>query len=99
MKMSIGDFLRLKAAISPLVTPEIVEKYERGNFPRSERVKDLGVRFRWDLFWSAGGNRLLSGDLDNSHIDTALRQIVPLFAGCIDRGDLFRFFEKIRGAG
>ncbi len=47
------------------------------------RVKDQAKRFRWDLFWAAtqGDNRiessdLYAGELNDDHVDTALRAIV-----------------------
>lgn len=62
----------------------IKSAYESGRFPRSEKVRDLNVRLRWDLLWSANNNgareliaQFYRDGLNDSHIDTALRQIVP----------------------
>lgn len=46
------------------------------------RVKDLGMRFRWDIFYAATHRKeitvrsTMSGYTDD-HIDTALRALIP----------------------
>ena len=73
------DFAALEAAIRPLDTPERRAQYRRGEFPRAERCKDLSKRYRWDLLWKSEHFLNLPSDLDDSHIDTALRKIVAPF--------------------
>ena len=55
------------------------ERYRAGDFPRADRVRDLDKRYRYDLFYAAGGYRLLpeDDDLTDAHIYTALRRVVP----------------------
>ena len=71
----------MRQMISPLDTPETRGVYERGEYPRP--AQDVDKRYRWDLFWAAGGWKVLEqaglngDDLLDSHIDTALRSIVP----------------------
>lgn len=62
---------------------KFVERYESGDFPRSDRVKDLQERFRWDVFWCL--NNISKGMLSSSffdgansdHVDTLLRKCTP----------------------
>lgn len=81
MKMAAPDFEALKAAITLLDTPARRETYCNGEFPRADKVNDLNVRYRWDLFWAVGGLRKVLPDVvhdyKDAHIDTALRRIVP----------------------
>lgn len=91
MKMRKDVFNRLKQSIQPLDTKYNRRAYLTGNFDHADLVKDLDMRYRWDLFWAAGGLKLLyimspeecpdvSARCDNladAHIDTALRRIVP----------------------
>jgi hypothetical protein len=42
------------------------------------------MRYRWDLFYVAGGFRLLPddrSDINSDHIDTGLRRVVPVLTG------------------
>ncbi|HSW91502.1 MAG TPA: hypothetical protein VLG09_02560 [Candidatus Saccharimonadales bacterium] len=85
MKLSKEHYELLEQAISKLDTPELRDKYIASDFAHSERVKDLDKRYRWDLYWEARRNNPGHrgfGDIDcglynDSHIDTALRKIVP----------------------
>lgn len=61
--------------------PDMVKRYETGNFPRSDKVKDLQTRFNADLFYAAG---MCSWECDvlykyanDTHINSALRSICP----------------------
>ena len=85
MKMATPDFEALKAAITPLDTEERRNDYRDGRFPRADKVHDLEVRYRWDLYWAVGGLRRVLAGVEHSykdaHIDTALRRIVPLLGG------------------
>lgn len=86
MKIKPEDLAVLRAKVEPLDTPEMRERYRTGAFPRSESVKNLDLRYRWDLLWASklkiGDGVGIRGDLDlyaymnGEHIDTALRSIV-----------------------
>lgn len=78
MKMSDDTRAKLAEAIKPLDTDARRAQYRARDFPRAELVKDLDKRYRWDLLYAAGvaAKGILSG-LDDSHIDTALRALVP----------------------
>jgi len=81
MKINEYDFRHLSQDIELTLKqfPDVSEEYSNGRFVRSEKVKDLNKRFRWDLFWastSVSFRDALSDYLNNDHIDTALRRIV-----------------------
>jgi hypothetical protein len=83
VKMKPEHFEALRAAISEADTPAIRENYRKGQFPRSEQSHDKDKRYRWDLFGYAmryelpkGYMSVLYAYLDDTHIDTALRNIV-----------------------
>jgi hypothetical protein len=79
MKVSDSALDMLRGRIAPLDTEETRTAYRAGEFFRSDLVKDLDKRYRWDLFWAAGGHRLLDAlppDVTDAHLDTALRRIV-----------------------
>ena len=71
----------LSAAIAPLDTPALRDAYRAGDFPRADAVRDLDKRYRWDLFWSARAWSLVPDGVNDAHIDTALRAIVPTLKG------------------
>lgn len=83
MKMSPTLFQAIKEAIDPFNTPELQERYRTGNYPRSENTKDVNTRYRWDLLWGAffptatEEQRKEFNELYDTHVDTALRRIVP----------------------
>lgn len=81
MKISSEELSSLKSAIQPHDTEQRREVYLSGDFPRPEGVKDLDTRYRWDLFYAVKGWSHFPEDSSYSttHIDTALRQIVPPF--------------------
>lgn len=69
----------MRERIAALDTEERRERYRNGDFPRAHAVRDLDVRYRWDLFWHSHSNDLVYAVHDNildAHIDTALRKIV-----------------------
>jgi hypothetical protein len=76
MKVSKSEVEKLREAISPLDTEERRHIYLDGDFPRSQFVKDLDMRYRWDLYWACGVG-FEDNNLMDSHIDTALKAIVP----------------------
>jgi hypothetical protein len=87
MKMTKEHYEILEKAITKVLrgNPDIVQRYLAGDFPRSDRVKDLATRFRWDLLWMSGikiGDGVgvtgdINGDYNSDHIDTALRRVCP----------------------
>ena len=86
MKASAEFEGMVRAAIVGIDTEQVREEYRQGRFARADKVKDLDRRYRWDLFWAAGGTRLLAQadqeGLYDSHIDTVLRKVVrPLNEG------------------
>jgi hypothetical protein len=80
VKMSNEAREMLAKAITPLDTPDARTMYVERRFPRAEFVKDLDKRYRWDLMSAALGYRFAceqyDAGLNDSHIDTALRNIV-----------------------
>ena len=84
MKITDADFQQLANSISPLDTEDRRQLYRTGQYPRSEFTRDVNKRYRWDLLFAAGG-RFYEGNfmaklysyLNDSHIDTALKKIVP----------------------
>lgn len=67
------------AAVTPLDTPATRERYATGNYPRADRTHNVDKRYRWDLYWSAYDTTgpFYTVGLNDSHIDTVLRSIVP----------------------
>lgn len=61
--------------------PDMVKRYETGNFPRSDKVKDLQARFNADLFYAAGMCNwecdVLYKYANDTHINSVLRSICP----------------------
>lgn len=83
MKIKPEHFQHLKTEIEAILSKydRLVEEYETGQFPRSEKVKDLQKRFCFDLLHGAGLNRFVCNDLysymNDDHIYTALKAICP----------------------
>ena len=83
MKIKPEHFQHLKTEIEAILSKydRLVEEYEAGQFPRSEKVKDLQKRFCFDLLHGAGLDRFVCDDLypymNNDHIYTALKAICP----------------------
>ena len=82
MKMTKPHYETLRVLITGLLEkhPDAPLHYSNGNFVRANLVKDLNKRYRWDLFWAATrferSFREELSYLQDSHIDTALRNIV-----------------------
>jgi len=59
----------------------LVSEYENGQFPRSDRVKDLQKRFCFDLLFGAGLCKYVSDVLypymNDDHLYTALKAVCP----------------------
>jgi hypothetical protein len=82
MKINSIELDRLHNAIARFDTLEMRGRYMRGEFPRADKTKDLGKRYRWDLFWLARDSGFEFSEPDkftDDHIDTALRKIVGVF--------------------
>lgn len=82
MKMSTQLFDTLKSKIEDHDNDERRRAYKSGDIVGADKVKDMDVRYRWDLYWDAWrGSETIRDlvsdeDLHTPHIDTALRQIV-----------------------
>ena len=80
MRVQPHDMATLRGRIAPFDTEGARDVYRRGDFSRSDRVIDLDKRYRWDLFWAANAGTWISTlnyDVNDTHIDTALKAIVP----------------------
>ncbi len=82
MKLPATVVEELRLAITPLDTADNRDAYREGRYPRSEFTRDLNRRYRWDLLNATiPASRVCEiYDLyvvNDSHIDTALRSIVP----------------------
>lgn len=88
MKIPKNIVEEMRIAISDIDNEELRNHYRTGNIPRFDSVKDLDMRYRWDLLWTACVLDLLPQQyisdtlyaidgVNDSHIDTALRNIVP----------------------
>ena len=87
MKVTPDQLTAVRQRIVPLDTAERRQAYREGRFPRAEKVRDLDMRYRWDLYHAARVREVLDrniggegADLTDAHIDTALRRIVPPLA-------------------
>jgi len=87
LKIRPLDLQALRDAVAPEDTHERRQAYCSGNFTSAARCKDWDLRYRWDLLRASrlrlGGGVLAKGDLNlyaylnDRHIDSALRTIVP----------------------
>lgn len=82
LKIKAEHLQKLKDGIQRLDTPAERQRYIRGDFTGSDRVRDLYKRYRWDLYWAASRgdsdfHSNLYDYLNDDHIDSALRSIVP----------------------
>ena len=77
MRVTPTDLTALSSAIAPFDTRETRDRYAARDIPRGDLVKDIDKRYRWDLFWAAGGMETIAGCYADAHIDTALRRVVP----------------------
>ena len=78
MKMSQKHYDQLKNEIECLPRDKVLT--HRQNLAKDKRVKDLPKRFRWDLLHATMQGKwvcdVLYSYLNDTHIDTALKQIV-----------------------
>jgi hypothetical protein len=79
MRIGSAHYAHIHDAINALDRDKIAAHKEalRGD----GRVKDLEMRFRWDLLWASGLSPWMSAVLyptgvNDDHIDTALRKVV-----------------------
>lgn len=83
MKIKPEHFEHLKTEIEAILSKydRVVDEYERGHFPNSEKVKDLQRRFCFDVLFGAGLSRWVSDNLysymNDDHLYTALKAICP----------------------
>lgn len=87
LKITPEHLTALRNAVVPLDTPERRDQYRTGSFPRADLCKNLDMRYRWDLLHATGlklgdgvgvrGDLDLYAYLDDDHIDSALRDLVP----------------------
>lgn len=73
MRMLPEHFEEIKVAVSALDTPAMRDRYLKAH--------QSDMRYRWDLLWQSKQTRFVSETLyqylNDDHIDTALRKIVP----------------------
>ena len=78
MRVSADILETMRERIEQYDIPQRRATYLAGEFPRADAVKDLDVRYRWDLFYLVKGFEIVgTGEFTSDHIDTALRRIVP----------------------
>ncbi len=78
MRATIAEVEELRSRLAPLDTEERRARYLARDFPRSGLVRDLDKRYRWDLYHLSGARHW---ELDDAHIYTMLRRIVPKLEG------------------
>ena len=79
MKMQPATFRALRAVILSEFTPQALR-----NVASAHKAYGLSAeRFRWDVLHAStfDSNRLYNEGLNDSHIDTALRQILTYYTG------------------
>lgn len=80
MRIDAAIVADMRAVIGPLDTDATRGAYRSGDFPRADAVKDLDKRYRWDLLYASRFDvcgRIYPTGANDTHIDTALRAIVP----------------------
>lgn len=86
MKIKPEHLEHMKSAIEQLLVNSggaeyVVQRYESGQFPRADVVKDLQKRFCFDLLYSAGLTSFVCGTIysyaNDNHLYTALKSICP----------------------
>lgn len=71
----------MRTKITPFDTEVQRDVYRSGHFHNADRVINLDKRYRWDLAHAVLGSGFIcdlydAHGVDDSHVDTALRQIV-----------------------
>ena len=59
MKLGADIVEAMRERIETLDTEETRQAYREGRFPRADSVKDIDVRYRWDLFHATKCRELL----------------------------------------
>ncbi len=79
MKATPEQRAALAAAIGPWDIDAHRDAYRDRRIPRADTVKDIDMRYRWDLLWASKfpTRELYDAGLNDGHIDTVLRSIVP----------------------
>jgi len=86
MKITAQHYVELSAIIGAFLARadlngELVASYTSGEFPRADKVKDLQLRFCFDVLYMSGANSFACSELysylDDTHIYTALRSLCP----------------------
>ena len=81
MKIKKEHLEYLKSKILPNVTGEMIHDYETGDFARSEKTKDLQMRFNFDMLCSFVGSAWVCENLykylNDDHIKSALNSFMP----------------------
>lgn len=83
MKIQKDHLEHIEKEINKVLTenPGLKQRYEKGIFPRASAVKDLQMRFCFDLFYMANLSKYacdhLYSYLNDDHIYSALKKICP----------------------
>ena len=81
MKISKDHLDYINVQLNCLGYKQYISMYQTGQFHNANKVKDLNKRFRWDMFNLAGlgsfACRELYDYLDDRHIDSALKSLIP----------------------
>lgn len=81
MKIKPEHLEHIKTECLKIVNPQLIAKYETGEFPRSDKVKDLQVRFNHDIFNYMIPSKWVCDNLypylHDDHIASALRSFMP----------------------
>lgn len=82
MKINAEDVQAVESHLLGRDTEERRKRYTMGAFPRSDKVKDLNERYRWDLWWELPRDVRYAvsdhtPDMTSAHTDTMLRKLIP----------------------
>lgn len=81
MKISKEHLEHIKTECNKIINPQLIAKYELGDFPRSDKVNNLNTRFMFDVFNYAVPSKWVCDNLypylNDEHIHTALRSFLP----------------------
>lgn len=84
MRATAQQVEAIRQAVKALDTPELRAKYVARRIPRANTVRDISKRYRWDLYYLAISDGAISydtlRDLNDSHVDTVLRAVVPVLS-------------------
>lgn len=82
MKMTPEHYQALRSRIVPIDTPENRKPYQTQSLKSPGVIRDFHKAYRWNLFNRSRSFEMLDElykYLNDDHIDTALRAIVPPF--------------------